>query len=112
MPELPPEVPLETKPSVKCERGALKGIKAVIYVAVMLLVYLSFCYYMVHAGNRNAAEVNGQFFGFQLRIAVAVYIVSTFLPARWVTNLRAFFLSLSINGGMAFAIIYAVYGRG
>ncbi len=110
--ELPPEVLSENKPSVKRERGALNGVKAVIYVGVMLLVYISFCYFMVHAGNRNAAEVNEQFFGFQLKIAVAVYIVSVFLPARWITNLGAFVLSLSINGGMAFAIIYAVYGRG
>jgi len=112
MPELPPEVLSENKPPVKRESSSLNGIKAVIYVGVMLLVYIAFCAYTMHTNNRNIAEINGNFFGAQLKFAVVLYIVSRFLPAGWITNLRAFFLAVSVNGGMAIVILYAAFGRG
>jgi hypothetical protein len=109
MPKPPPEVLSGNKPSVKQESSELKGIKAVIYVGVMILTYVCFAVYTSQMGNRNVAQVNESMFKALLSTAVVAWIISKFLPGGWLTTWRTLLAAVVINGGIALGILYAVH---
>ncbi len=87
---------LETQiePKQKKQRRGITGLRAVAFVAIMLVAYVVGAMVME---NSNAA---GHLFSASLFLAVAVWVISNFFPVGWFNMKRTVLLAVILYGGL------------